>query len=272
MKPLNVSLISIILALMLGMMSDTAVADSTKQAQIGELVRVLGYGGAIHNFKNFVIRGEEEYASKARQHYTHAGEIVASLKNTDPSAEENTALDNIEQMITAYLGVIDTVEEHYAHSSHTLLENESIRVDDGPALTALAALRAGMQWSEFEEIEYALGYGGAIHEYKNFVMHGQDKEQENAGKGFEHALALSESLAKAELNEQESGAVADIQKVIKDYQKNLKKIEKTAKYIQKTKDRSVKRMAIHQADKHGNDEPALKGFAVLREKYAHYAN
>lgn len=248
------------------------LADQSKQAQISELVRLLGYGGAVHNFKNFVIRGDEKYASKAKQYYIHAEETVASLQGADLSDEEKAALDDIRQMITKYLEVIDIVSEHYANSSFTILENDTIRVDDGPALAGLVTLRDGKQWNELEQIEYALGYGGAIHQYKNFVMHGQEEEQQAAASGFEQALTLFDSLAKADLNDNELKAVKDIQKAMEGYQKNLKKIEKTAKYIQKTKDRMVKRMAIHQADKKDNDEAALMGFEVLREKFAYHAD
>ena len=71
------------------MMLTTAIpqngyAQDDKRENISTLVRLLGYGAAIHNFKNYVLRGNEKYGRKANQFFSEAKLVVAKLRENNP--------------------------------------------------------------------------------------------------------------------------------------------------------------------------------------------
>lgn len=106
---------------------------------ISTLDRALGYGGFIHQFKNYVLRREESYRVRC-----HAN--LASAR----SALSDLALMIDEPDIAEHVGIIRTTVEQYADKL-ALVEktptgrgpqiiDELVRVDDDPALKSLAAL------------------------------------------------------------------------------------------------------------------------------------
>jgi len=67
-----------------------------------EIRAAFGYGGLIHNFKNYVLRAEEKYAQRARE---HAGELRRLIKEYralgDVTAQEEAALNDLIAVMTA---------------------------------------------------------------------------------------------------------------------------------------------------------------------------
>ena len=273
MRLKKIPLVLILAAAMLGGIATQALAEPTKQAKIGDLVRSLGYGGAIHDFKNYVLRGDEKYRDGADQSFSKAQEIVVSLRQSDVSGAESAALDNIEQTISAYQAALKVLHEQVGKGlgvgDIVASANAQLKVDDAPALAGLDTLRAGHQWNDVENMEFVLGYGGAIHQFKNFLLRGEKKYEEKALSDFSRALELSDNISKTDLSDAERTALADLQKTLKGYKKGMKVAEKTALYVSKAKAKTVIGMAIHSADKKVkvDDASALSGLAVLRQKY-----
>ena len=274
MKFKRIPLALTMVATMMGGLATEALAETTKQAKVADLVRTLGYGGGIHRFKNYVIRGEDKYRERAAEAFTSAHGIIVSLREMDVSSDESAALDSLEQTVGSYQTALDTVhgmvEEDYGVGDIVSSANAELKVDDAPALAGLDTLRAGHEWNDVQELEFTLGYGGAIHRAKNFLLRGEKKYENEAISDFDHALELVEKIGQADLNDAEQAALADIKKTILDYEKGIKTAEKTALYVSKTKVKTVIGMAIHQADKKikVDDNAALNGLAVLGKKFS----
>ncbi|QQS51533.1 MAG: HAMP domain-containing protein [Bacteroidota bacterium] len=113
-----------------------------RQTRIMEIQTGFGYGGIIHNFKNYMIYGGDkniEYyntfsdtTKMAIDNYLQ----IKSLKN-----EERLALETINETLLHYDATfLKLVEGHANHVSVDTL-NSLVQIDDGPALNALHELK-----------------------------------------------------------------------------------------------------------------------------------
>lgn len=100
----------------------------------------LGYGGMIHQFKNYVLRQDSGRVAKVSGQIDEAFSIIAEYRTLGHSAKEIAALDSIEAVIGKYQTSLLNVEGlvQAGKSIHEI--DKSVKVDDTPALEALKAL------------------------------------------------------------------------------------------------------------------------------------
>lgn len=149
-KTLCVILFSIIAVLLLQGWSASGVVNSTTdlravlsevQHSANELERRIGYGGLIHNFKNYVLRPAEDIYRTAA--LADAEAALSLLENIQENATEvgiHAPLENTLQMLNSYAQRLEQVRE----LSHKGLTPQSIdklvRFDDKPALLEVEAI------------------------------------------------------------------------------------------------------------------------------------
>jgi len=115
---------------------------ANKQQQIlAELNEGFGYGGLIHTFKNYVLRFDDKYAVKAR---AQAEELYGQLDQYaalgDVTDEEKLQLEAVRGVIDKYVAAVSQVEGLIASGLGVTEIDGTVKIDDGPALTALKAL------------------------------------------------------------------------------------------------------------------------------------
>ena len=184
-----------LLLLALILMPVEAIHASSARAEVAKMVRLLGYGGAIHNFKNYVLRGDhrEEYGSIAQAHFNGVLNIISGLdSNSQLNSKDRQALADIKKTVQAYLAGIQRIKELFEKGWRLEDIDRVVIVDDDPALEGLQWLRAKWQWSPIEQVEYQLGYGGGIHHFKNYVLRSSDAYYTHA---LENFLAVESLLA-----------------------------------------------------------------------------
>ncbi|MCK4951646.1 MAG: nitrate- and nitrite sensing domain-containing protein, partial [Gammaproteobacteria bacterium] len=109
---------------------------------LATLQHLIGYGGLIHNFKNYVLRGTTAY----RDHfYTDASKAQAILKKYHQllriSDAEINDLDLIDAMTQAYRSHMDKIAEQGRNRANIWRIDKLVKVDDKPALAAITRLR-----------------------------------------------------------------------------------------------------------------------------------
>lgn len=167
---------------------------------LAEIVRQMGYGAGIHNFKNYVLRGRPEYQTDARANFARTLEIVARLeKNAELTGAEQQALAAVKLVVESYNAGLDQVTELRDKGWRIEDIDRAVIIDDTAAVKGLHSLRERWTWSELEEIEFQLGYGKAIHNFKNYVLRGREKYHTEA---LENFLA-TESLLSSQLGQPE---------------------------------------------------------------------
>ena len=71
----------IVLSLVVWALPLGAVQAAGAKDDVTKIIRLLGYGAGIHNFKNFVLRDRDAYAEKARKEFTQALSIIKGLES-----------------------------------------------------------------------------------------------------------------------------------------------------------------------------------------------
>ena len=138
--------------ILFGLGVNPAVAADSR-SQLAEVVRTLGYGGAIHSFKNYVLRGvnRETYAITAQKQFEQARKLLLAMQsNDDFSAVDRTELSAIVGVIDQYLDGLNRIKALFEKGWRTEDIDRVVLVDDVPALQALNRLRKKWQWSAFE--------------------------------------------------------------------------------------------------------------------------
>lgn len=117
-----------------------------RQALLLEIKSQFGYGGIIHNFKNYVIRYQNKYYDR----------LIKDFKKLDKTISEYAVIDNITQEEKESLEAIRQVAEQYRQATETvkgmIFQGKSIfevdqvvKIDDTPAINAFGVLKKHYQ-------------------------------------------------------------------------------------------------------------------------------
>lgn len=113
---------------------------SQKNALYHDLHATLGFGGMIHQFKNYVIRNDAPRLQKIRDKAQFAANVVEQYLALPIDSEERSALEAIASNIRDYQIATDTAESLVA-SGKSISEIDSvIKVSDGAAVAGLVVL------------------------------------------------------------------------------------------------------------------------------------
>lgn len=114
---------------------------SAKSLLMADLNRYLGYGGAIHQFKNYVLRNQEKYANRFVGNHQ---QVITVLNQLDAlasvSEEDKQQLAIIRTTINMYAAGLTKAQSMYQNGLSLRDIDQGIKIDDGPALNAISAL------------------------------------------------------------------------------------------------------------------------------------
>lgn len=215
-------------------------ADRSDKARLESIMRsAIGYGGMIHDFKNYIIRRQPALVERVQADITTARAAVKQYAALQLSEAEKVALDDINTMLTKYENALLTARSLLAQNTSSLLIDDRVTVDDAPAIRGLATLedevaRQSGRKKESRKIKgrvaaslrAAMGYGGMIHEFKNLVLH-SDLPRINVIQT--RATEIENHIAdyrKLGLSVAEKLALDDIAATIAIYTQNLRVAEK----------------------------------------------
>jgi methyl-accepting chemotaxis protein len=110
----------------------------------------FGYGGAIHNFKNYVLRGTPKYYGRVKDGLgTLLEKVDQYRKFKDIKKEELDALDAVQSVSNNYLAATDMVKKMHEDGSSPKEIDGVVKISDGPALKAFDVL--AQQYQEMTE-------------------------------------------------------------------------------------------------------------------------
>lgn len=113
----------------------------------------LGYGGLIHNYKNYILRGENELEARIEQNFSELGILIDTYEGLGVSEEEIEYLYRLREVIDQYR-LMYHISRQAIHNGKLPQEIDAmVRVDDTPATDALAALEDS--WRKSWEIQTA---------------------------------------------------------------------------------------------------------------------
>lgn len=120
-------------------------AEAAEKALVSEaLHRAMGYGGAIHNFKNAVLRDAPEYSIAFAARYAEAKAALALYRGLEVDSERLADLTTIEATLDRYAAMRSVIETLRAQGASPREIDRAVRIDDAPAEAALARLQADL--------------------------------------------------------------------------------------------------------------------------------
>ena len=105
----------------------------------------IGYGGFIHNFKNYILRREQSYLVQTKSNLDTIQLILEEYKSLNLSRTDKNALQGIEAIFADYESKLTKVENLIADNIDPTALDAIARVDDSPAIRALSNLRSELQ-------------------------------------------------------------------------------------------------------------------------------
>ena len=152
-----------------------------KDVYLRELYDAIGYGGLIHEFKNYILRQDQPRIAKAR---ARAAEAIAALDGytahtSDPLERE--ALEVIRATVVEYLSALSVAESLAAEGTTPRQLDGTVIIDDRAALGAMQSV--------FEiKVERRLPH------WLQFLIHKYRLRSESVSKFCNAALAMPLSL------------------------------------------------------------------------------
>jgi len=134
-------------------MRKIAFAKGTKSAKAGlsgKLSAAFGYGGAIHNFKNYVLRNNPKYAEQFMKNYERANALLDTLSEAAECDEELQWYVTIRATLQDYHAGLEKVMAAYKEGEVTAKQVDGlVKVSDKDALAALTSLADSVKEGQF---------------------------------------------------------------------------------------------------------------------------
>lgn len=140
-----------------------------KGALISELRGFLGYGGIIHNFKNYVLRQDPVYLDETRLQLERFQQVVSAFEGLQLSETERGAIAVISRTVAGYETNLAIAEQGAQDGWPVSRTDTLVRIDDGPAVQALARLEA--EWRALQDLSTARLFA-AVTEGRNLIWIG----------------------------------------------------------------------------------------------------
>ncbi len=204
---------------------------SANRAQsLSSIIRNMGYGGMIHHFKDFIIKGEDEYAQKAT---LSAGAAIAAIeryKASPISKKEQVALATIRKTIMNYMKNIYVASEAAMEGETISSIDKLVKISDGPAIKAIETLQQAVKGAQtasntkteqFGKMLSALGYGGMIHNFSNYIIRRDKPRIAKIKKAFKAYHKAANGYRALGINDGERKALKSIDKAVAHYEKDL---------------------------------------------------
>ncbi len=211
-------------------------SDRSDKSRLESALRAeIGYGGMIHDFKNYILRNDPIYMETIHKDIGSAEAIINQYRLLELSNAELIALNDIQKVISAYEEVhVDIGHLFSMGYSITQLDN-LVKIDDEPALKGLLTLRKEVRNSLPDDtplskarvsadLRGAIGYGSMIHNYKNYILRHDEKYKKNTQLNLKSAYAAIDQYHTLKPNNSEVAALKNIKETLQGYEKNLEKI------------------------------------------------
>ena len=111
---------------------------ASRNDELNSLLNLIGYGGLIHDFKNYVFRGKQRYAVRFNRKYTEIINIIKIYQELPGmSNKEIHALNTIKQTFRKYKSML-AIASNLRKEGKSFSEIDIVvKIDDKPALDAI---------------------------------------------------------------------------------------------------------------------------------------
>jgi methyl-accepting chemotaxis protein len=145
-------------------------AYNTKKLLVSQMKEITGYGGLIHNFKNYVLRGKEKYKQKFDKQYAQLNKKISEYKKLGVSKKEEKLLGDIQKVFDKYYQGLPYVVEGYEKNLNVHELDKIVKVNDAPAIKAFNELSTkGIKLSDLDSAEWIQISTQVINKIKSLI-------------------------------------------------------------------------------------------------------
>lgn len=117
-----------------------------KQKLMEKLHFSFGYGGGIHNFKNYVLRGFDEYRNQSEKNLLKSLKLIGQIKAIEKvESKELKAFSDIENTIKEYLEKLPVARDLISKKTLISYIDKQVKVDDTKAILGLKFLEQRLE-------------------------------------------------------------------------------------------------------------------------------
>ena len=120
---------------------DIILLKNTKDSILSHIKEIAGYGGLIHNFKNYLSTGKRKYLKKVEQQHTSLLRDIKKYKRIrNVTKEEKKLLKQLQRVFDTYLYNSSLIKEHIDNNTLDQNIDEFNEIDDSNAFKSLNLL------------------------------------------------------------------------------------------------------------------------------------
>ena len=210
-------------------------AERSERARFEDtLASATGFGGFIHNFKNYVLRGDEVYAARARETLGVIFQTIRAYRRLDLSPIDTSALEDMEATFQRYSAVLTMAVRLYDSGASPEAMDAQIHVDDRIALDAFDRLHrqtihevTGANSAALgkpillSHLRIALGYGGLVHCFKDYVLRRDELDLQCAYEKAQDVRDIVQDYRAVGVNQTEEFALRDLLSLIDTFEQTI---------------------------------------------------
>ena len=148
-------------------------SKNRKNKILSDIKSYIGYGGIIHNFKNYLLYGDEKYANHVKKQYSHLTKAIDIYRDFENiSKEEDEQLKIIELVFYDYMQGL--VKVNKARSNDISKIDKSIEVESYQAIKAIDYLSNHVHSSQYTWFEHATNRMNLLKEVENRLANDLD--------------------------------------------------------------------------------------------------
>lgn len=135
---------------------------------LSRLSAEIGYGGFIHNFKNYVLRRDDNYKRKAEENYNKILQLIHQLEQILEDKNNLIFLREIRRTLEEYNSHIAELNKDFS-SPQVIADDKMVKVDDEAAIHAINQLYQMVDQLSWQTIQEANLKQQNAH---SFIKHG----------------------------------------------------------------------------------------------------
>jgi len=227
----------------------------------------LGYLGMIHHFKNYILRQRKQDADQVISTIGGAKLALKKYKLMQLNEYEQQQLSIVEKSINSYNNALNLVLNLVKENKTAEEIDRFVKIHDEATINALESLeqyahpvnsKHDMKDHLLKDLRTKMGFGGLIHNYKNYILRATPRLLEKSMKDIsliKESFKISNEMA---FNNIERKALDNVERVVLEYEKQLLVIEKLL--LEGKSARDIDKIVIV------DDFPAIEGYRALSKQ------
>jgi PAS domain S-box-containing protein len=239
---------------------------SDKNRALLALRKQIGFGGMIHNFKNYLLRKNLENKKQVNLSLGGAKASLDRYKILSLNNNEINAINIIEDTLLAYEEALNVIDKKINEGKSIREIDAAVKIDDTGALLSIEILSKENSANSLSKsksyllslIRKELGYGGMIHFYKNYILRSDENFKHRARASLNFALNYIDEYSKKNLSVFETQQLSILAQQLNKYGYHLSIID--GLIFKKLNPREIdKQVQI-------NDEPIFESLKSLEQQ------